>query len=264
MPTTAAANLRARADAAFADAEKNGGAARWAFAASLESRANRAEDEPDLAEALERSAPTTPPEMACPMTTTTPDTVRDAILARLAHLDGRSQETIVPADADAGHAGGAVVASLHVGERGARIELAWLGHDGSADMPTAVYDALADHSDTDEIEDSIRVAFLRAGGADVEVTLDWSETSATVTVTLESAANMGPRHNGGLRLVASSDFDDVGHHDGGASGDVELSTYVDAVARDDGQLVTGYPERTGYEHAALACARRLLASLGLV
>jgi hypothetical protein len=40
----AANNLRARADAAFADAEQNGGATRWAIAASLESRANRAED----------------------------------------------------------------------------------------------------------------------------------------------------------------------------------------------------------------------------
>ena len=59
---TAAANLRARADAAFADAEKHGGAARWALAASLESRANRAEDEPELAEALEASAPTSPPK----------------------------------------------------------------------------------------------------------------------------------------------------------------------------------------------------------
>ena len=61
--TTAAANLRARADAAFADAEKHGGAARWAFAASLESRANRAENEPELAEILEASAPVEPPEM---------------------------------------------------------------------------------------------------------------------------------------------------------------------------------------------------------
>lgn len=40
----AANNLRARADAAFADAEANGGAARWALAASLEGRANRAEN----------------------------------------------------------------------------------------------------------------------------------------------------------------------------------------------------------------------------
>ena len=61
--TTAAANLRARADVAFADAEKHGGAARWAFAASLESRANRAENEPELAEVLAASAPVSPPEM---------------------------------------------------------------------------------------------------------------------------------------------------------------------------------------------------------
>lgn len=215
-------------------------------------------------------------------TTTIPATARDAILARIAHLDGMTQTTLVPADEDEdeGHDGGAVVATLHVGERGARIELAWLGHDGSADMPTAVYDNLADHSDTDEIKDSIRVAFMRERGADVTVELDWAETSATVEIEIDAHARLGDRDNGGLRLVASTAHDTVGHYDGDCSADVPLRAYVDAVAAGDGQIVTGYSvDRLDYEDAdaydaavadmedanarALGAARRLLAALGL-
>jgi hypothetical protein len=215
-------------------------------------------------------------------TTTIHTTARAAILARIAHLDGMTQTTLVSADEDEGHDGGAVTATLHVGERGARIELAWLGNDGSMgdDMPTAVYDNLADHSDTDEIEDSIRVAFMRERGADVAVKLDWAETSATVEITIEAHARLGDRDNGGLRLVASTECDDVGHHDGDCSADVPLRAYVDAVAAEDGQIVTGYSVyRSDYEDdvdydvavadmnwanaRALGAARRLLASLGL-
>ena len=38
-----------------------------------------------------------------------------------------------------------------------------------------------------------------------------AETSATVEITIEAHARLGDRDNGGLRLVASTECDDVGH-----------------------------------------------------
>jgi hypothetical protein len=71
--------------------------------------------------------------------------------------------------------GGEVVARIVVDGSALRIELSWRDDEGRAGrMPSAVYDALAEHSDTDELEAAIEEATGQA------VSLAWAETSATV------------------------------------------------------------------------------------
>jgi hypothetical protein len=71
--------------------------------------------------------------------------------------------------------GGEVVARIAVDGSSLRIELSWRDDEGrEGRMPEAIYDALAEHSDTDELEEAI------AEATGQRVTLDWRETHAIV------------------------------------------------------------------------------------
>ena len=164
---------------------------------------------------------------------------------------------------------GSVVAVFDANQM--KINLVWESDEGSS-MPRNLRDAALQDVPLIEIPDAIVSAFSRADK--VAVSLDWEELSAGASVVFK--VTEGP-----FTLTFDSKGEGVTQNDSYETvTGVRLSVYLDAVKKNDGQLVTGYTFDArdykdgfvdrGYDrfvannnNNALECARRLVNILGL-
>jgi hypothetical protein len=160
-------------------------------------------------------------------------TAKQAILAKLAPLNGMTQTTDVDER-------GAVRATLVVGSDRARIDLDWVAANGGEEkMPDDVYDDLASHSDTDEIEDAVRETFAAADVDSVDVVVNWSPLHGDVDVSVNVRTTPRNGDGGGIHMTASTEQDGLDWRDCGAA--AEVSAVVIDEAR-KGEDVTGYDD----------------------